>query len=283
MTHAISVRNLVRFHAQDGGPTPDQDLVAAESPLTVHVQPPEGPSLSLGLLMRTPGHDDDLALGALCAEGVIDTMSAVRALRSRRTTSANAPDGVDEITVDVTGAAHVEGMVGRGSAPTSACGLCGRLEVLAMATSPALAQGTDTPIVSAARLHTLPNLLRAAQPAFAETGGLHAAGIFTLDGVLRVLREDVGRHNAVDKVIGALLREEALPATDAILVVSGRLAYEIVQKATRCGIPLILAVGAPTDLAVDAARAAGVTLVGFARNDRFNVYTWPGRIGDYSP
>jgi FdhD protein len=227
--------------------------------------------------MRTPGHDEDLALGAVFAEGLVDSMAAVRAVRTARV------DDADEVTVEVTDAAHLAAMVGRGSAATSACGLCGRLETLALATAPALVQGTDTPIVTAATLHALPERLRAAQAAFAETGGLHAAGLFSRDGVLRVLREDVGRHNAVDKVIGALLREQALPAGDAILVVSGRVAYEIVQKAARGGIPVILAVGAPTDLAVDAARAAGVTLAGFAREGRFNVYTWPGRIGDFSP
>ena len=277
MTRPIAVRNLVRFSASTGAHAADQDLVAVESPLTVHVQPPDEPSLSLGLLMRTPGHDEDLALGALFAEGVIDSMAAVRAVRARRVGEA------DEVTVDVTAAAQVAAMVGRGSTSTSACGLCGRLEVIALGTAPALVQSTDTPIVTAATLHALPDRLRAAQAAFAETGGLHAAGTFSRDGVLRVVREDVGRHNAVDKVVGALLREGAVPATEAVLVVSGRVAYEIVQKATRAGIPLILAVGAPTDLAVDAARAAGITLAGFAREGRFNVYTWPGRIGVYTP
>jgi FdhD protein len=277
MTDPIAVRTLVRFVATTGASMPDQDLVAAESPLTVHVQPPDGPSRSLGLLMRTPGHDEDLALGALFAEGLIDSMAAVRAVHTRRV------DDADEVTVDVTSAAAVAAMVGRGSTSTSACGLCGRLEVIALATAPALVQGTETPMVTAPTVHALPDRLRAAQAAFAETGGLHAAGVFTREGALRLVREDVGRHNAVDKVIGALLREGAVPATESLLVVSGRVAYEIVQKAARAGIPLILAVGAPTDLAVDAARAAGITLAGFVREGRFNVYTWPGRIGNYSP
>jgi len=282
MTRSIAVRNLVRFHADTHAPTPDQDLVAVESPLTVWVQPPDAPAQSLGLLMRTPGHDDDLALGALYAEGVIDSMAAVRAVRGQRRTTGDTTDA-DDVTVDVTNAAHLSAIVGRGSAATSACGLCGRLEVIALAASPALAQGTDVPIVSADILHVLPDRLRASQAAFAETGGLHAAGLFGCDGTLRVVREDVGRHNAVDKLAGALLREGALPAAATILVVTGRVAYEIVQKAARCGVPVILAVGAPTDLAVDAARAAGITLAGFARQGRFNAYTWPGRIAEYSP
>jgi FdhD protein len=283
MTRPIAVRNLVRFHPHPNAPTSDQDLVAVESPLTVWVQPPDGPPQSLGLLMRTPGHDDDLALGALYAEGVIDAMTAVRAVRYQRRIDTQDTHNAEAVTVDVTDAAHLSAIVGRGSAATSACGLCGRLEVIAVAASPALAQGTDVPIVSADTLHTLPDRLRASQAAFAETGGLHAAGIFGCDGTLRVVREDVGRHNAVDKLAGALLREHALPAAATILVVTGRVAYEIVQKAARCGVPVILAVGAPTDLAVDAARAAGITLAGFARQGHFNAYTWPGRIAEYSP
>lgn len=274
---SVAVRSLVRFDAGDARRSPDQDLVAIESPLTVRVQPDSGPPLSLGLLMRTPGHDEDLAIGALLSEGVINSSAAVGEVEHRRVEDA------DEIVVHVTNAAELSAIVGRGSASTSACGLCGRLEQLTVDASSSLAATTDTPMVSASQLVAMPDQLRAAQAAFAETGGLHAAGLFSPDGILQVVREDVGRHNAVDKVAGALLRGDALPAGDRVLVVSGRVAYEIVQKAARCGVPMILAVGAPTDLAVDAARAAGITLAGFARGQRFNVYTWPGRIADFSP
>lgn len=268
----VAVRNLVRFDTSSVGSTPDQDLVAVESPLTVHVQPEDGPAISLGLLMRTPGHDEDLALGALLAEGVISSSASVRRVEARRI------DEADDIIVHVTSDADLLAIVGRGSASTSACGLCGRLEQLTVERSAELAATTGTPMVTATQLVTMPDLLRASQAAFAETGGLHAAGLFAPDGTLLVIREDVGRHNAVDKIAGALLQNEALPAADRVLVVSGRVAYEIVQKAARCGVPVILAVGAPTDLAVDAARAAGITLAGFARGHRFNAYTWAGRI-----
>ncbi len=272
MTRPVAVRNLVRFDNSTGVNTPDQDLVAVESPLTVHVQPGNGPPLSLGLLMRTPGHDEDLALGALLAEGVIESSTAVLRVEARRI------DDADELIVYVTDEADLSAVVGRGSASTSACGLCGRLEQLTVEASAALGATTETPMVTAAELMAMPALLRTSQAAFADTGGLHAAGLFAPDGTLHVIREDVGRHNAVDKVAGALLRNQDLPASGRVLVVSGRVAYEIVQKAARCGVPVILAVGAPTDLAVDAARAAGITLAGFARGHRFNAYTWAGRI-----
>jgi FdhD protein len=279
MSRQVAVRSLLRY-ADDAESrwqgSPDQDLVAVESPLTVRIQPPDADALSLGLFMRTPGHDEDLALGALFAEGVIQSHTQVRGLRTTM-----APPGAetgDAIVVDVTSDADISAVSGRGSTATSACGLCGRLEVLTLDDSAALAAGTNTALVTAATLSRLPERLRAAQAAFAETGGLHAAGVFTAGGDLRILREDVGRHNAVDKVAGAMLREGSLPAAGHVLVVSGRVAYEIVQKAARCGIPVILAVGAPTDLAVDAARSAGITLAGFARENRFNVYTWPDRV-----
>lgn len=280
MTRPVVIRTLVRF-PQGGGPgQPDQDLVAVESPLTLRIQPHDKPPISLGILMRTPGDDEDLALGALLAEGVIQSMADVQ--RVHVTIAPTGPtvgaDVGDEVVVDVAATARVDAAAGRGSASTSACGLCGRLEVLVTDTSTALSTTRETPMVTAERLSAMPDQLRATQAAFDDTGGLHAAGIFDADGTLRLVREDVGRHNAVDKAAGALLRQQALPAATSVLVVSGRVAYEIVQKAARCGIPVILAVGAPTDLAVDAARSAGITLAGFARDGRFNVYTWPDRV-----
>ncbi|MBM3749800.1 MAG: formate dehydrogenase accessory sulfurtransferase FdhD [Acidimicrobiia bacterium] len=285
MTRPVVIRTLVRYRQGDGPGQPDQDLVAVESPLTLRIQPPAGAPVSLGILMRTPGDDEDLAVGALLAEGVIQSMADVQ--RVHVTIAPSGPTGSvgvgDEVVVDVAATARVDAAAGRGSASTSACGLCGRLEVLATDTSTALSTTRETPMVTAECLSAIPDQLRATQAAFDDTGGLHAAGLFEADGTLRLVREDVGRHNAVDKVAGALLRQQAIPAATPVLAVSGRVAYEIVQKAARCGIPVILAVGAPTDLAVDAARSAGITLVGFAREGRFNVYTWPGRVVRNSP
>jgi FdhD protein len=266
MTRPVAIRSLTRFgHVK--APRPDQDLVAVEAPLTLLVQPPAGPAQSLGVLMRTPGADAELALGALLSEGVI-----TRASHVRRIVHAD-----DTLTVHVTDAADLSALAGRAGTATSACGLCGRLEVLRIDTVPGA--GPLAPLLSASLLATLPLRLREVQPAFAETGGLHAAGVFTPDGTVMVAREDVGRHNAVDKVTGWLLQHDRLPAVDAVLVVSGRVAYEIVHKAARAGLRTIVAVGAPTDLAVDAARAAGITLAGFVRDNHFNVYTWPERVG----
>jgi FdhD protein len=283
MTPPVAIRPIVRYGTGTGGSQTDQDLVAVEAPLTVRVQAPTGAPVSLGLFMRTPGHDEELALGALLAEGVIRHRAQVRQVEVRPGVverGRDEPDSGDEVIVTVTAEASLAAIAGRGSTATSACGLCGRLEVTTLDTSSALAAGVGTPMVSAATLVRIPEQLRQAQTAFAETGGLHAAGLCDADGTLTLVREDVGRHNAVDKVAGALLEQGRLPAQSSILVVSGRVAYEIVQKAARSGVPVILAVGAPTDLAVDAARAAGITLVGFARDSRFNVYTWPGRVGD---
>jgi FdhD protein len=136
----------------------------------------------------------------------------------------------------------------------------------------------EEPAIDAAIIARLPEQLRGGQAVFEETGGLHAAALFSVSGELRAVREDVGRHNAVDKVIGALFRSGALPASDALLVVSGRVAYEIVQKAAAAGIAVLVAVGAPSSLAIDASRAAGMTLIGFARDGRFNVYTGERRL-----
>ncbi len=140
------------------------------------------------------------------------------------------------------------------------------------------AAAPETPSVDAAVIRGMSEQLRERQQAFAQTGGLHAAAVFTPEGELLEVREDVGRHNAVDKILGALLRRDGLPAQNLILAVSGRIAYEIVQKAAMGGLPVIVAVGAPTDLAIDAARECGITLVGFARDERFNVYTFGGRV-----
>lgn len=275
MTRLVAIRALTR-HTLDGFSdlaASDQDLVAVEAPVSLVLHPHAGPMRPLGLLMRTPGHDEDLAAGVLATEGVIR-----RAADITRIEMEESPDDdtAPTIRVFVGPAADVQTISDRVGTATSACGLCGRLSMRQLdRVGATTAQAWH---VTGSVIRALSDQLRAAQHAFAQTGGLHAAGVFTPAGALVHVREDVGRHNAVDKIAGVLLRQDALPAHGLMLAVSGRIAYEIVQKAAMCGLPMIVAVGAPTDLAIDAARATGITLVGFARDGRFNVYTHPGRI-----
>jgi FdhD protein len=271
-----AIRAVTRY-TQDP-PVHDQDLVAVEAPISLLLHPHAGPSRNLGLLMRTPGHDEDLAVGMLSSEGVIEHASVViRIETTDLEAEADAQTGA-VVLVWVGPKADTGAISDRVGTATSACGLCGRLSMRQI--DHLGSQSSDTLTVQAGVIRSLSDLLRNAQHAFAQTGGLHAAAVFTPEGELVDVREDVGRHNAVDKIAGALLRREAVPARRLILAVSGRIAYEIVQKAAMCGLPLIVAVGAPTDLAVDAARACGITLVGFARDGRFNVYTHGHRIAN---
>lgn len=270
MTRLVAIRTLTR-HTPDGQAN-DQDLVAVEAPVSLHLQRAQGPVRDLGLLMRTPGDDEDLAAGVLAAEGVIRRATDILDIEAIGT-----PQTSEIIRVTVGPDAEVDAISDRVGTATSACGLCGRLSMRQLDYFGA-APATGTPQVSETVIRSLSDRLREGQHAFAQTGGLHAAAVFTAEGELIELREDVGRHNAVDKILGALLRADALPAHGLILAVSGRIAYEIVQKAAMGGLPMVVAVGAPTDLAIDAARDCGITLVGFARDERFNVYTHVSRI-----
>jgi FdhD protein len=275
MSDRVSIVSVVRIAG--GHARTDQDLVAAEAPVSVHLyQPDTAPPRPFGVLMRTPGDDADLVLGLLHGEGVIRSGADVTALRHRPgPPGENGPEAAGDV-IEVELASHVDlqTLTGRALASTSACGLCGRLELHSVGSiSGAAAIATSAEVIS-----RLPDALRSQQAVFAETGGLHAAALFDLEGTCLTLREDVGRHNAVDKVIGSALASGRLPATHSILAVSGRVAFEIVQKAVLAGIPLLVAVGAPSSLAVDAARASGLTLVGFVRDGRFNIYTRPDRV-----
>lgn len=275
MTRLVAIRALTRY-TRDGARdvvTPDQDLVAVEAPVSLVLQPHTGDARALGLLMRTPGHDEDLAAGVLATEGVVRHGADITRIEFEE---GPDDDTAPRIRVVVGPRADVHAISDRVGTATSACGLCGRLSMRQLDRAGATA--ADAWHVTGTVIRALSGELRAAQHAFVQTGGLHAAAVFTPDGRLVNVREDVGRHNAVDKIAGALLRQDALPAHGLLLAVSGRVAYEIVQKAAMCGLSMIVAVGAPTDLAIDAARATGITLVGFARDGRFNVYTHPGRI-----
>jgi FdhD protein len=253
----------------DGGrSTPAADRVAEEAPLEVRL---EGEPFAV--IMRTPGADDDLAVGFLLTEGVIRGAADLRRIES------DGPPGVINVRLSRDRAEILpEFLSGRRNVASNAsCGMCGRrsLESLEMTGPPLAAAWTVSPEVVA----SLPPALRAAQPTFDETGGLHAAGLFTPAGVLEASAEDVGRHNAVDKLIGRMLRAGRLPLDRSLLCVSGRASFEIVQKAFAGRIPFVAAVSAASSLAVDLADETGITLVGFLRDGRFNVYANAGRVG----
>jgi FdhD protein len=258
--------------------TTDQDLVAAEAPLSLSVRDGRGRMWPLGTLMRTPGDDHDLARGLLYAEGLIRTADDIVAIDATPSTEGSA---AGDTAIAVTLAPHIEvdaDALSRATMATSACGLCGRLTVRSANALRRVVRAPDEPAFSAAFISALPNRLRQAQPVFAETGGLHAAGLFDLAGTLLAIAEDVGRHNAVDKLVGRALAQGRLPAHHAVMVVSGRVAFEIVEKAAMAGVPALVAVGAPSSLAIDAARATNMTLMGFARDGRFNVYAGVERL-----
>jgi FdhD protein len=234
-----------------------EDVVAVEEPLEIRVD-----GEPLAVTMRTPGHDEELALGFLLSEGLIDGARA-----------AGLPDDLAANTIEVSGPL-LRDPGNRRFYTTSSCGVCGKgaLEEVAVLSAP-LAPG---PQVSRELVAGLPDRLE--QPTFESTGGLHATGLFSADGDPLITREDVGRHNAMDKVIGRALLEGLVPLEGWILCVSGRLSFELVQKAAVAGAPILVGVGAPSSLAISVAEDRGLTLCGFARGSRVNVYTHAHRI-----
>jgi FdhD protein len=259
-----------------GGWTEAGDRLAAEEPLQLLVD--GGP---LSVVMRTPGNDVELALGLLWAERVVTDRAQVREVvisaeaGERETALPVLADLLESNQVDVRLAARGR-LPERSFLSSSACGVCGATTVESLTLD--FAPVPAGPVVDAALLAGLAERLRTGQRLFDQTGGLHAAGLFSTAGDLMLLREDVGRHNAVDKVVGRSLLDGRLPLAGHVLVVSGRGGYEIVQKAVAAGIPVVASVGAPSSLAVATARRFGLTLVGFLRQGRFNVYSAPERV-----
>jgi FdhD protein len=254
----------------DGVRSLDEDRVAHEEPLEIQIE-----GVGIAVLMRTPGHDEELVLGYLLSERAVQDATEVVSIR--HSTTAREPEAEGN-TIQVLLGPGVERSLERfrrtGYASAS-CGVCGKATIDA-------ALLKLTPVVSPLRvaiaaIRSMPGALRGAQPAFDTTGGLHAAGLFTPQGELVLAREDVGRHNAVDKVLGAAARQR-LATGEHVLFVSGRTSLEIVQKAAACGVPVVAAVSAPTSLAVRYATSLGVTLVGFVRGERLNVYSHAERL-----
>ena len=250
-----------------------EDVVATEEPLEVRLH-----GHPFAVIMRTPGADRELVAGFLLAERVLSSPADLGAIAHCTDADAEHPENV--VNVTLTGAAvnRVEGLLaGRRRVTTHAsCGLCGRQTIEGLKTDiPPLKSDVR---VAPAVISALPDRLRRSQVVFGTTGGLHAAGLFDLDGGLRDVAEDVGRHNAVDKVVGRRVMAEDLPLSRELLFVSGRTSYEIVQKAAFAGIPIVASVSAPSSLAVDLAEEMGIALVGFVRGNSFNVYTFADRV-----
>jgi len=235
-----------------------QDRVAVEEPLELRID-----GQPVAVTMRTPGHDGELALGFALSEGL-------------RPLSARIPDDLAANTIELEAPGFDPARIARSFYTSSSCGVCGKGALEAIAVESAPVESTLT--ISAALIGSLPARLREAQAAFDSTGGLHATGLFNATGELVCAREDVGRHNAMDKVIGRAFLDGLLPLTDHILCVSGRLSFELVQKAAVAGCPVLVAVGAPSSLAVELAADRCITLCGFVRDGGYNVYSRPERI-----
>ena len=297
----VSQPGIARLPVQkvipDQGAFATEDSVAVEEPLEISLE--YGPADSrnrqnVSVTMRTPGQDTDLAIGFLFTEGILPNAAAILSVHQKQPADnpATDPTGAstaptqpcntilislkDTITPDIT-------RLQRHFYTNSSCGVCGKTSIAALKTvcpipaAAALAAETIAPLDSSI-LHNLPSLLRQGQGIFNSTGGLHAAGLFTYDGQLITIREDIGRHNAVDKLIGHALQTDQLPLADTILLLSGRACFELIQKAAMAGIGIVAAVGPPSSLAVQLAEESGITLIGFLRQQRFNIYSGAHRI-----
>lgn len=276
----------VRRISIENGDADIEDVLAVEEPLEIRVNPAGKPHRAVSITMRTPGNDGELAAGFLFTEGILNSPAQIEQIRhcglkigkgvgalnraaalNSNTIRVDLRDGID---IDLSG-------LERNFYTTSSCGVCGKSSIEALRTgiNPLLPNRLT---VSRELIHGLPTLLRSSQSVFDQTGGLHASALFDRDGKLDIVREDVGRHNALDKVIGAKFLDGKLPLSDKILLVSGRASFELVQKALMAGIPILAAVGAPSSLAAELAAEFGMTLLGFVRDGRFNIYCGNQRI-----
>ncbi|HZY88635.1 MAG TPA: formate dehydrogenase accessory sulfurtransferase FdhD [Gemmataceae bacterium] len=263
----------------DSGSAVQPDLLAVEEPLEVRLGCDVGGRRvhrTVSVTMRTPGHDLELAVGFLFTEGVIVAREQVAGARACGAGNVARVDLHPGVAVDLS-------RLERHFYTSSSCGVCGKASLEAVRVCARNRLPESRPVVEAAVIHHLPEALRAAQAVFDRTGGLHAAALFDANGNLLCLREDVGRHNALDKLIGAQFLAGRTPLWEGVLLVSGRASFELVQKAAVAGIPILAAVGAPSSLAVSLAREQGLTVLGFVRQDRFNIYTGPERVRQAFP
>jgi FdhD protein len=254
------------------------DLLAGEEPLGIRVD-----GTALTMTMRTPGDDVELAAGFLVGEAIVRGRDDIVAMKVCDGTTCGHLDHTDDEIGNIVDIALAPGVAVASGArrafmTTSACGVCGKTSIDDICVLPPTPLSADTAVFSPVMIASLPDRLREAQRVFSSTGGLHAAGLFAGSGELLVAREDVGRHNAVDKIVGWALLQDKLPLAGCALLVSGRASFELVQKAVLAGIPLLAAVSAPSSLAADLAEEAGLTLIGFLRGQSMNVYTGAHRV-----
>jgi FdhD protein len=265
-------RDLQIDALRDAGNVHRADAIAIEEPLEIRVRKDGAEDRAISITMRTPGNDSELALGFLHGEGLIHAPGDVLDVRPC------GPSGnVVRVTVRADLPLDLE-RLNRNFYTTSSCGVCGKASIEAVTASAGIRRVASELVVRESVLRMLPDTLRASQAGFAETGGMHAVGLFKSEGELVASREDVGRHNAMDKLVGAALQAGELPWSQRIVLLSGRASFELIQKAMMAGAPLVAAIGAPSTLAVEMAESAGITLVAFLRTGGCNVYCHPARV-----
>jgi FdhD protein len=269
------------FKVSSGSLQSGNDILAVEEPLEIRLAygtPDSAITQNLAVTMRTPGNDEELALGFIFTEGIITRNTDIDRIEHVLTNCSENNQNIIQVTLNnavIPNLLHAE----RNFYTTSSCGVCGKTSIQAIrSVSSFPSESMNCEPIHPGLITCLPDKLAEQQQLFAATGGLHAAALFNSEGDLIFIREDVGRHNALDKLIGASLKAKMLPLTMSILLLSGRASFELVQKAAMAGIPVIAAVGAPSSLAVSLAKEFGMTLVGFLRNNRFNIYSGEERI-----
>ena len=282
-TQAASIRRVVAGAATEDSP----DVLAVEEPLEIRLGFPDGTHRAISITMRTPGEDGELAAGFLFTEGILKSRDQIKQIRHCGLKIGKQSGVIDRasalnsntIRVDLNDGFDIDfKKLERHFYTTSSCGVCGKSSIEALRAGATELPDRERPKIESDLINRLPAILRSSQDVFDQTGGLHASALFDADGNLEIVREDVGRHNALDKVIGTNFLAGELPLADHVLLVSGRASFELVQKALMAGIPILVAVGAPSSLAVELASEFGMTVVGFVRDGSFNVYSWPGRI-----
>jgi FdhD protein len=266
----ISIQKII-----DGKITETDDKVAVEEPLEIQLAYSTATGRmqkNIAVTMRTPGNDEELAFGFLFTEGIINNAENIGEIKRSHTDENSLLLTLKENIIPILGNAA------RNFYTTSSCGVCGKASIDAITTVSPFNNKKDNICINSSVLNHLQDNLKKQQVVFEDTGGIHASALFDVDGDFIMLREDVGRHNALDKIIGAALLKNELPLNNCILFLSGRTSFELVQKAVMAGIKVIASVGAPSSLAVEMAKESGITLIGFLRNDRFNIYSGKQRI-----